>query len=154
MRYEHTIFRVLEIVLRTMRREDDDINLNSQKSYSNVVTHKMSPRTFEVSDLNNTLDVLINGHIFIDNITLKSRLKRKNILQCFGKSVFITILKRNQIWVYEPNTDYISRKNYLTAIDKLHSKCDCIDGSIMNGIGEFFFLKFCFRQTSWSEKIL
>ena len=37
-----------------------------------------------------------------------------------------------------PGTYKSNKPNKITGVDKIHLKCDCIDGSVVNGIGEPF----------------
>ena len=86
-------------------------------------------------------------NITIDDIRLKSSLKINQTLIFTGKSFFYTILGFTQSRSY-PLDDidgfyqliagsYKSDKPInITEIDKIHLKCDCIQGSIVNGIRE------------------
>ena len=43
---------------------------------------------------------------------------------------------------------YKSEKpNTITGIDKMHLKCDCVNGSVVNGTGEPIFYSFGFDQS-------
>ena len=86
-------------------------------------------------------------NITIDDIRLKSNLKINQTLIFTEKSFFYTILAFTQSRSY-PLDDidgfyqliagsYKSDKPInITGIDKIHLKCDCIQGSIVNGIRE------------------
>ena len=86
-------------------------------------------------------------NITIDDIRLKSNSKINQTLLFTEKSFFYTILGFTQSRSY-PLDDidgfyqliagsYKSDKpNNITGIDKIHLKCDCIQGSIVNGIRE------------------
>ena len=55
----------------------------------------------------------------------------------FDKTFFSTTLGLSPNWYYKPNIDYISHNELnITTNDKIPIKCDCIDGSIFNGIRE------------------
>ena len=104
---------------------------------------------FEVDDLNNMLKYILPDNVkvsvTIDDIRLKSNLKTNQTLIFTGKSFFYTILGFTQSRSY-PLDDidgfyqiiagsYKSDKPInITGIDKIHLKCDCIQGSIVNGI--------------------
>ena len=104
---------------------------------------------FEVDDLNNILKYILPDNvkvcITIDDIRLKSNLKTNQTLFFTGKSFFYTSLGFTQSRSY-PLDDidgfyqiiagsYESDKPInITGIDKIHLKCDCIQGSIVNGI--------------------
>ena len=51
------------------------------------------------------------------------------------KLFFSTILGFDSGWDYKQKNEYISQKNVnLGSTNKIHLKCDCIDGSVVNGI--------------------
>ena len=106
---------------------------------------------YEVDELNNTLKYILPDNVkvtvSIDDIRLKSNLKINQTLIFTEKSFFFTILGYTQSRSY-PLEDinghyqliagsYKSNKPInITGIDKVHLKCDCIQGSIVNGIRE------------------
>ena len=111
----------------------------------------LNPGIYEIVDLNNTLKHIlpdnVKVNIAIDDIRLKSNLKINQTLIFTEKSFFYTILGFTQSRSY-PLDDidgfyqiiagsYKSDKPInITGIDKIHLKCDCIQGSIMNGVRE------------------
>ena len=113
--------------------------------------HSLNPGIYEVVDLNNTLKHILPDNVkvstTIDDIRLKSNLKINQALIFTEKSFFYTILGFTQSRSY-PLDDiegfyqliagsYKSDKPInITGIDKVHIKCDCIQGSIINGIRE------------------
>ena len=113
--------------------------------------YSLNPGIYEVNDLNNTLKHIlpdaVKVNITIDDIRLKSNLKTNQTLKFTEKSFFYTILGFTQSRSY-PLDDidgfyqliagsYKSDKPInITGIDKIHLKCDCIQGSIVNGIRE------------------
>ena len=59
------------------------------------------------------------------------------------KSLFNTILRFTPHWDYKHYIDYISQKMVnISTIDKTHSECDVIDGSVVNGIREPILFSF------------
>ena len=111
----------------------------------------LNPGIYEVVDLNNTLKHILPDNvkinITIDDIRLKSNLKINQTLLLTEKSFFYTILGFTQSRSY-PLDDidgfyqliagsYKSNKPVnITGVDKVHLKCDSIQGSIVNGIRE------------------
>ena len=111
----------------------------------------MNPGIYEVVDLNNTLKhILANNvkvNIRIDDIRLKSNLKINQTLIFTERSFFYTNLGFKQSRSY-PLDDIDSHYQIIAGsykgdkpinikgIDKIHLKCDCIQGSIVNGIRE------------------
>ena len=102
-------------------------------------------------DLNNTLKYIlpdkVKVNVTIDDKRLKANLKTNQTLIFTEKSFFYTILGFTRSRSY-PLDDidgfyqliagsYKSDKSInITGIDKIHLKCDCIQGSIVNGVRE------------------
>ena len=123
--------------------------------------YSLNPGIYEVIDLNNTLKHIlpnnVNVNITIDDIRLKSNLKINQTLIFTERSFFYTILGFTQSRSY-PLDDIDShyqiiagsytsdRPINITGIDKVfyvhkftsYLKCDCIQGSIVNGIENLF----------------
>ena len=111
----------------------------------------LNPGINEVIDLNNTLNYILPDNVrvsvTIDDIKLKSNLKTNQTLIFTEKFFFYTILGFTRSRSY-PLDDidgfyqivagsYKSDKPInITGIDKIHLKCNCIRGSIVNGIRE------------------
>ena len=121
------------------------------------IGYSLNPGIYEVLDLNNTLNHIlpdnVKVNITIDDIRLKSNLKINQTLIFTEKSFFYTILGFTQSRCY-PLDDidgfyqliagsYKSDKPInITGIYKIHLKCDCIQGSIVNGIRESILYSF------------
>ena len=113
--------------------------------------YSLNPGFYEVADLNNTLKHIlpdnVKVNITIDDIRLKSDIKINQTLIFTEKSFFYTILGFTQSRSY-PLDDIDGfyqliagsykgdRPLNITGIDKIHLKCDFIQGSIVNGIRE------------------
>ena len=113
--------------------------------------YSLNAGMYEVIDLNNTLKYHLPDNVkvsaTIDDIRLKANLKTNQTLIFTEKSFFYTILGFTRSHSY-PLDDidgfyqliagsYKSDKPINnTGIDKIHLKCDCIQGSIVNGIRE------------------
>ena len=124
-------------------------------------SYSIVPNIYNVIDLNNTLkNILPNNvkiYINIDERKYKIDLKINQTLIFTNKSFFYTILGFTQSHSY-PLDDidgfyqliagsYKSDKPInITGIDKVHVKCDCIDGSIMNGVREPILYSFALDQ--------
>ena len=117
----------------------------------------LDPGIYEIVDLNNTLKHIlpdnVKVNIRIDDIRFKSNLEINQTLIFTEKSFFYTILGFTQSRSY-PLDDidgfyqsiaglYKSdRPINITGIDKVHLKCDFIQGSIVNGIREPILFSF------------
>ena len=113
--------------------------------------YSLNTGIYEVIDLNNTLKHILNDNVKLsitnDDFRLKSNLKNNQTLIFTEKSFFYTILGFTHFRSYlldEIDGFYQliagsykgDRPVNITGIDKIHLKCDCIQGSIVNGIRE------------------
>ena len=141
-----------DLVYRMQLTNDEIIDvLDLQYIPTKRTGYSLNPGIYEIVDLSNTLKHIlpdnVKVNITIDDIRLKSNLKINQTLKFTEKSFFYTILGFTQSRSY-PLDDidgfyqiiagsYKSDKPInITGIDKIHLKNDCIQGSIMNGVGE------------------
>ena len=116
---------------------------------------------YEVVDLNNTLKYILPDNVkinvTIDDVRLKSNLKNNQTLNFTEKSFFYTILGFTQSHSYPlddiegfyqliPGSYKSDKPINVTGIDKIHLKCDCIQGSIVTGIREPVLYSFALDQ--------
>ena len=151
--------------LKNLKYNDlDDLVYRFQLTYDEIIDildlkyiptkrtgYTLEPGIYEVVNLNNTLKYILPDNvkvsITIDDVRLKSNLKINQTLIFTEKSFFYTILGFTRSHSY-PLDDidgfcqiiagsYESEKPInITGIDKIHLKCDCIQGSVVNGIRE------------------
>ena len=128
--------------------------------------YSLNPGIYEVVDLNSTLKHMlpynVKVNITIDDIRLKSNLKTNQTLIFTERSFFCTILDFTQSRSY-PLDDIDSHYQIIagsyksdkpiniTGIDKIHLKCDCIQGSIVNGIREPILYSFALSSPPGHE---
>ena len=141
-----------DLVYRMQLTYDENIDVLDLKYVSTKrIGYSLNPGIYEVIDLNNTLKHIlpdnVKVNVTIDDIRLKSNLKINQTSIFTENSFFYTILGFTQSRSY-PLDDidgfyqliagsYKSDKPInVTGIDKIHLKCDCIQGSIVNGIRE------------------
>ena len=113
--------------------------------------YSLNPGSYEVVDLNNTLNNILPDimkvSVTIDDVRLKSNLKTNQTLIFTNKSFFYTIFGFTQsheaqlnnfegFYQILPGSYKGDRPVNITGIDKVHLKCDCINGSIVNGVRE------------------
>ena len=161
---------ILEELKNTKYSDLEDLVHRMQLTYNEIIDildlkyipkkrtgYSLNPGIYEVIDLNNTLKYIlpdnVKVNVTIDDIRLKSNLKNNQTLIFTEKSFFYTILGFTRSHSY-PLDDidgfyqliagsYTSdRPNNITGIDKVHLKCDCIQGSILNGIREPILFSF------------
>ena len=141
-----------DLVYRFQLTYDEIIDILDLKYIPTKRTgYTLEPEMYEVVDLNNTLKNILPDNvkvsITIDDVRLKSNLKIIQTLIFTEKYFFYTILGFTRSHSY-PLDDidgfyqiiagsYTSEKPInITGIDKIHLKCDCVQGSIVNGIRE------------------
>ena len=113
--------------------------------------YSLNPGIYEIIDLNNSLKYILPDNVkinvTIDDVTFKSNLKINQTLIFTEKSFFYTILgfTRSRSYPLDDIKGFYQliagsyksdRPINITGIDKIHLKCDCIQGSIVNGIRE------------------
>ena len=141
-----------DLVYRKRLSYDEIIDILDLKYISTKRTgYSLNPGIYEVVDLNNTLKYILPNNvkvtITIDDIRLKSNLKTNQTLIFTEKSFFYTILgfTRSQSYPLDDIEGFYQliagsykseRPINISGIDKIHLKCDCIQGSIVNGIRE------------------
>ena len=123
--------------------------------------YSLNPGMYEVIDLNNTLNYILPDNVkvsvTIDDTNLKSNLKTNHTLIFTEKSFVYTILGFTQSQSYPLDAIdgfyqlisglYKSNKPInITGIDKIHLKCDCIQGSIVNVVREPILYSFALDQ--------
>ena len=149
----------LEDLVYRMRLSYDEIMEILDLNYipTKRTRYSLNPGIYEVVDLNNSLKYIlpdnVKVNITIDDVRLKSNLKINQTLIFTEKTFFYTILGFTQSRSY-PLDDidgfyqltaglYKSDKPInITGIDKVHLKCDCIQGSIINGVRESILYSF------------
>ena len=149
----------LEDLVYRMRLSYDEIMDKLDLKYipTERTAYSLDPGIYEVIGLNITLKHILPDNvkinITIDDIRLKSNLKINQTLLFTEKFFVYTILDFTQSRSY-PLDDidgfyqmiagsYKSdRPINITGIDKVHLECDCIQGSIVNGIREPILFSF------------
>ena len=119
--------------------------------------YSLNPGIYKVAGLKNALKYIsldnVKVVVAIDDVRLKSNLKTNQTLIFTEKSFFYTILGFTRSRSY-PLDDidgfyqliagsYKSDEPInVTGIDEIHSKCDCINGSIVNGVRKTILYSF------------
>ena len=143
--------------------EDDEVNrVASQVNQTNQINQinlppfdivendffeiYLTPGVYELVDINNAIKQKINESdydfkfdLIPDTISLKSVLTTSNNIQFNSK--LNTVLGFTHT-VYPPGTHTSEKPVMITTTDKVHLKCDCVDGSIVNGIREQILFSF------------
>ena len=161
--YARTLFRDFESYLRIIvGLEEDVIRLILKQYNEKFVTYELDPGNYTIEDLEKAVYPLgvHEGTLQIEYDDLNKKVKL--LLTRFGitfgtvrfddKSFFHTLLGFDPYWDYKPTNAifadalgvYTSDKSILNlnTIDKIHLKCDCIDGSIQDGVRQPILFSF------------
>ena len=141
-----------DLVYRMRLSYDEIIDILDLKYIPTKRTgYSLNPGIYEVVDLNNTLKYILPDNvkvsITIDDVRIKSNLKINQTSIFTEKSFFYTILgfTRSRFYPLDDIDGFYQliagsykgdRHINITGIDKIQLKCDCIQGSIVNGIRE------------------
>ena len=167
--YAKSPFRDFESYLRIIvGLEENDIQLILKQYNEKFITYELDPGNYTIEDLKKVVHPLGDheGTLQIEYDDLNKKVKR--ILTRFGetfgtlrfdkKSFFPTLLGFTPYWDYKPTNAihadapgvYTSDKFILNlnTINKTHLKCDCIDGSIQDGVRQPIIFSFVLDKPS------
>ena len=158
--YANSSFRDFETYLRIfVGLGDDNIRLILKQYKEKFITYELDPGNYTIEDLQKAVHPLGDheGTLQIEYDDLNKKVKL--ILTHFGetfetlrfdeKSFFHTLLGFTPYWDYKPGV-YTSNKIFLNlnTINKIHLKCDIIDGSIQDGIRQPILFSFVLDKPS------
>ena len=160
--YTSSVFQDSESYLRTeVHLIEDDIKLVLNENNSSFITYEIPPGIYTFKDSSGGLLNLLQSEykgdfnkiaIEFDDITRKTKLDvRPGIIaiRFDERSFFSTILGFTSGWDYKHYNKYISQKIVkLSGTNKIHLKCDYIDGSIQNGFRQPILFSFVLDKTS------
>ena len=154
--YTRSVFQDFESFLRTqIDLVEDDVKLVFDEHNSNFVTYKLEPGIYSYRDISEALFYILQSEytssdseilIRLDNITRKTKLVVNSgiiAIRFDEKSFFSSILGFTPGWDYKHYNQYLSQKIVnLSSTNKIHLKCDVIDGSVVNGIRQSILYSF------------
>ena len=149
-RYTNSVFQDFENFLRTqIDLVEDDIKLVLEENNSNFITYELTPGIYSYRDISEAFFYILqseypqsNSEILIrfDDFTRKTKLIVNPGIKAISfdeNSFFSTILGFTAGWDYKHYNQYLSQKIVnLNSTNKIHLKCDCVDGSIQDGVGQ------------------
>ena len=166
-------FRDFESYLRLIvGLDEEDIQLILKEYNSHFVTYELTPGIYTIHDISDAIQTF-TGHQEIIQLEYNEISKRTTIVLKFKneeakfalgtlrfdkQSFFHTLLGFSPYWDYKPNnsshvlipgvypSDYIILN--LNTIDKIQLKCDCIDGSIQDGVRQPILFSFVLDKPS------
>ena len=161
--YARSLFRDFESYLRiAIGLEEDNIRLILNQYNEKFITYELDPGNYNIEDIHQVVYSL-DGHkgniqIEYDEINKKVKLLLTSSANSFGtlrfdkKSFFHTLLGFDPYWDYKPTIAihadfpgvYTNDKDILNlnTINKIHLKCDAIDGSIQDGVRQPILFSF------------
>ena len=158
--YANSSFRDFESYLRIfVGLEEDNIRLILKQYKEKFFTYELDPGNYTIEDLQKAVypfgDHENTLQIEYDDLNKKINLILTRFGDTFGtlrfveKSFFHTLLGFTPYWDYKPGV-YTSDKVILNlnTINKIHLKCDCIDGSIQDGIRQPILFSFVLDKPS------
>ena len=171
--YSRSLFRDFESYLRiVVGLDEEDIQLILKEYNSHFITYELTPGIYTIQDISDAIHTF-SGHseiikIEYDDLNKKTKiiLDFKNNRNAFGlgtlrfdeRSFFQTLLGFEPYWDYKPtNSNHIANPGVYTSdkiilnlniIDKIHLKCDCIDGSIQDGLRQPILFSFVLDKPS------
>ena len=145
--YSSSVFQDFESFLRSqIDLIEDDIKLVLDEYNSNFGTYELEPGIYTFKDNSEALLKILHPEydgyhnaidIEYDDITMKTKLKLRAMIIAIRfdeKSFFSTVLGFTPGWDYKHYNKYTIQKVVnLGSTNKIHLKCDIIDGSIVDG---------------------
>ena len=146
--YVSSVFQDFESYLRTeVDLVEDDVKLVLDEYISSFITYELETGIYTFKDISEALFNILQSDcpgdcnvidIEYDDIKMRTKLVVQSgiiAVRFDEKSFFSTILGFTAGWDYKHYNKYISQKIVsLSNTNKIHLKCNCIDGSVVNGI--------------------
>ena len=141
----------------------DDVKMVIDEYNSSFMTYEITAGIYTFKDFSEALFNILQSEypgpsnvidIEYDNITMKTGLVVKSgiiAIRFDEKSFFTTVLGFTPGWDYKHYNKYTSQKIVnLGSTNKIHLKCDCIDGSVgvVNGLRQSIFYSFLLEKPS------
>ena len=154
--YTSSVFQDFESFLRTqIDLVEDDIKLVLDEYNSSFITYELEPGIYTFKDISEALLNILQSDcpgdcnvivIEYDDINMKTKLDVKSgiiAIRFDEKSFFSSILGFTAGWDYKHYNKYISQKVVnLGSTNKIHLKCEGIDGTIQDGIRQPILFSF------------
>ena len=143
--YYEELEKIIDQINQNFKDKTNILDLNGIGSVSNCLGIEIPPGAYELIDINNAIQQELNNscgslldsdlktNIETDTISMKSVLTTS--LPIYFNSELNTLLGFTNKG-YSSGTHKSEKPVMITTTDKVHLKCDCVDGSIVNGIRE------------------
>ena len=160
--YKSSVFQDFESFLRTqIDLIEDDIKLVLDEYNSSFITYELEPGIYSYKEISEALFYFLqseypqsNSEILIRlvNVTRKTKLVVNSSIIAVRfdeKSFFSTILGFTAGSDYKHYNQYLSQKIVnLSTTNKIHLKCDAIDGSVVDGVRQPILYSFVLDKPS------
>ena len=160
--YNSYVFQDFESFLRTqIDLIEDVVKLVLDEYNSSFITYELEPFICSYRDISEALCYILQSEypqsdseilIRLDDFTKKTKLVVNSgiiAIRFDEKSFFSTILGFTAGWDYKHYNQYLSQKVViLSTTNKIHLKCDCIDGSVVDGVRRPILYKFVLDKPS------
>ena len=147
--YYDELEKIIDQINKYIEDKTNIFDLNGIGSVSNCLGIEIPPGAYELNDISNTIQQeFINScgfysdfkfNIEADTISMKSVLT--TLYSIYFNSELNTLLGITNKG-YSAGTQRSEKPVMITTTDKVHLKCDCVDGSIVNGIREQILFSF------------
>ena len=164
LNYSRSQIRDFESYLRIrVGLDEEDIQLILKEYNSHFITYELIPGIYTIQDISDAVQTFSGLSEIIeieyDDFSMKTKiiLKYNDSRENFGlgtlrfdkKSFFHTLLCHDPYFDYKVPGVYSSNKILnLNTTKKIHLKCDCIDGSIQNGVRQPRLYSFVINKPS------
>ena len=150
-------FYELKKIIKDFQLEAKFHNLDTQQNSINILEFEtvyfdvqLPPGAYELVDINNTIRQIISESDFDFKFNIEAdTLSMESVLTTSNAIYFISELNKLLGFTkdfYLHRTHISEKPVMITTTDKVHLKCDCVDGSIVNGIREQIL--FCFNLSA------
>ena len=160
--YTSSVFQGFESFLRTqIDLIEDDVKLVLVEYNSSFITYQLEPGIYSYKKISEALFYTLQSEypqsdceilIRLDDITKKTKLVVNSgiiAIRFDEKSFFSTILGFTSGWDYKHYNQYLSEKIVnLSSLNKIHLKCDAIDGSFQDGVKQPILFSFVLDKPS------
>ena len=160
--YTRSVFQDFESFLRTqIDLIEDDAKLVLDEYKSSFITYELEPGIYSYKEISEALFYILqseypqsNSEILIrlDDVTRKTKMVVNSgiiAIRFDENSFFSTILGFTAGWDYKHYNQNLSQKIVnLSNTNKIHLKCDAIDGSVVNGVRQPILYSFVLDKPS------
>ena len=149
--YYDDLNKIIDQINQNIKDKTNILDLHGIGSVSNCLGIEIPPGAYELIDINNVIQQeLINscGSLFDSDLKINIEADTISMKSVLTTSYSIYFNSELNTLLGFTKTDYTAgihrseKPVMITTTDKVHLKCDCVDGSIVNGIREQILFSF------------